>query len=493
MIRWRLLLLLTAALLTSACQSPDPELIRLGIAGRPANLDPLHATDAASARVNRLLYRALVDFDAQQRPVPELARWERLTPTRYRFHLDPERAPFHDGAPLTAADVVATYQAVLDPATGSPHRGLLSLIEQVSSVDVDTVEFQLKRADRLFPGYLVIGIVPARLLAQGHDFQRAPIGSGPLELIERGGDGQLRLRRRRDGQQLAVQQVKDPTVRVLKLQRGELDIIQNDLPAELIRYLDGREEIRIERHRGSNFSYIGFNLEDAQTGDPRLRRAVAHAIDRRAIIAHLLAGAARPAGALLPPGHWAGHPELDGVDYDPDRARALLSELGYGPQRPLELSYKTSSDPLRLRIATVFQDQLARVGIRLRLQSYDWGTFYGDIKAGRFQLYSLMWVGIKTPDIFRHVFHSASLPPGGANRGRYRDARIDAWIEAAEAAQTQTAQVTYYRRIQARLLETLPYVPLWYEDHVYAARADIHGYRLNLHGNYDGLLEVQRR
>lgn len=490
---WRLLLLLTAALLSTACQPPAEDVIRLGIAGRPANLDPLHATDAASARVNRLLYRSLVDFDDRQQPVPGLARWERLTPTHYRFHLNPGRAAFHDGEPLTAADVAATYRAVLDPETGSPHRGLLALIDRVSAVDADTVDFHLNRPDRLFPGYLVIGIVPARRLAQGHDFQRVPVGSGPLELVERGGDGRLRLRRRRDDQTLVVQQVKDPTVRVLKLQRGELDIIQNDLPAELIRYLEGREGIRVERHRGSNFSYIGFNLEDAQTGDPRLRRAIGHAIDRRAIIEHLLAGAARPAGALLPPGHWAGHPELDGITHDPDAARRLLAELGYGPERPLELSYKTSSDPLRLRIATVFQDQLARVGIRLRLQSYDWGTFYGDIKAGRFQLYSLMWVGIRTPDIFRHVFHSASLPPGGANRGRYRDARIDAWIEAAEAAQTQAAQVTYYRRIQARLLETLPYVPLWYEDHVYAAREDIHGYRLNLHGNYDGLLEVQRR
>lgn len=490
---WRALLLLTAVLLSAACQPPAEDAIRLGIAGRPANLDPLHATDAASARVNRLLYRSLVDFDDRQQPVPELARWERLTPTHYRFHLDPERASFHDGEPLTGADVAATYRAVLDPKTGSPHRGLLELIDRVRAMDADTVDFHLNRPDRLFPGYLVIGIVPARRLAQGHDFQRAPVGSGPLELVERVDDGRLRLRRRRDDQPLVVQQVKDPTVRVLKLQRGELDIIQNDLPAELIRYLDGRKGIRVERHRGSNFSYIGFNLEDPLTGDPRLRRAIAHAIDRRDIIEHLLAGAARPAGALLPPGHWAGHPELDGIAHDPDAARRLLAELGYGPERPLELSYKTSSDPLRLRIATVFQDQLARVGIRLRLQSYDWGTFYGDIKAGRFQLYSLMWVGIKTPDIFRHVFHSASLPPGRANRGRYRDARTDTWIEAAEAAQTQAAQVTYYRRILARLLDTLPYVPLWYEDHVYAAREDIRGYGLNLHGNYDGLLEVQRR
>ena len=466
----RVLLGLVLVLLLAACDTPPPDAIRLGIAGRPANLDPLHATDAASARINRLLYRSLVDFDDRQQPVPELAQWERLAPRHYRFHLDPQRADFHNGEPLQARDVVATYRAVLDPATGSPHRNVLALIERVSAPDADTIDFHLERPDRLFPGYLVIGIVPARLLAQGHDFQRDPVGSGPLRLRERLDDG-VRLERRADGQQLSVRQVKDPTVRVLKLQRGELDIIQNDLPAELIRYLEQRQGMRIHRHRGANFSYIGFNLEDPVTGDPRLRRAIAHAIDRRAIIEHLLAGAARPAGALLPPDHWAGHPELNGVAHDLEAARR----------------------PLRLRIATVFQDQLARVGIRLRLQSYDWGTFYGDIKAGRFQLYSLTWVGIRTPDIFRNVFHSDAVPPGGANRGRYRDPRVDAWIEAAARAQTETEQVAYYHRLQARLLDTLPYIPLWYEDHVYAAREDIRGYRLNLHGNYDGLLEVRRR
>ncbi len=100
------------------------------------------------------------------------------------------------------------------------------------------------------------------------------------------------------------------------------------------------------------------------------------------------------------------------------------------------LQYKTSTDPVRIRIATVIQQQLADVGIDLQLLSYDWGTFYGDIKAGRFQMYSLAWVGIKTPDIFRYAFYSDSLPPEGANRGRLADARVDQLIEAAEQAAT---------------------------------------------------------
>ena len=154
--------------------------------------------------------------------------------------------------------------------------------------------------------------------------------------------------------------------------------------------------------------------------------------------------------------------------------------------------YKTSSDPFRIRLATIIQSQLGEVGIEVDLRSYDWGTFYGDIKAGRFQMYSLAWVGIKSPDIFRHAFHSESFPPKGANRGRYRDPVADRLIERAAGLTPVRAQAPAYRELQVRLLEQLPYVPLWYEDHVLVSRSALQGYALAVDGNYDGLLGVQR-
>ena len=174
-------------------------------------------------------------------------------------------------------------------------------------------------------------------------------------------------------------------------------------------------------------------------------------------------------------------------------SRSLLAQAGYDADHPLELDYKTSTDPVRVRIATIIQQQLSEVGIDIKLQSYDWGTFYGDIKAGRFQLYSLAWVGIKTPDIFRYAFHSDSLPPEGANRGRLEDDEVDALIDRAEQGATLDEQAQAYRAVQARLLDLLPYLPLWYEDQVCAVRDDIEGYRLAPDGNYDALREVHRK
>lgn len=489
-LRLAAVLLLLSGLIACA---PEPDgVIRFGLAGAPANLDPRFATDATSARINRLLYRRLVDFDDRVRPVPALAHWERLDPRHYRFHLDPARATFTDGSPLTANDVAATYRSILAPDSGSPHAGTLDLISDIRVLDDDTLDFLLARADPLFPGYLVIGILPAQGIASGAPFHSAPLGSGPFRLAAWPEPGRLQLERRADGQRVEFLRVGDPTVRVLKLLRGELDLVQNDLPAELLAWLEKQPEVRVVRGPGSNFAYLGFNLEAPVTADLRVRQAVAHAIDRDAIVRHVLGAAARPAATLLPPEHWAGDPGLAPLAFDPERSRALLRAAGYSEQQPLELEYKTSTDPVRLRIATIIQQQLASVGIRLRLRSYDWGTFFGDIKAGNFQLYSLMWVGIKTPDIFRYAFHSTSLPPSGANRGRLNDAGIDRLIEQAEAGDTLDAQAAGYRAVQARLLELLPYVPLWYEDHVYAARTGIDGYRLASDGNYDALAEVTR-
>ena len=143
-------------------------------------------------------------------------------------------------------------------------------------------------------------------------------------------------------------------------------------------------------------------------------------------------------------------------------------------------------------MATIIQDQLKSVGIQVDIRSYDWGTLYGDIKDGRFQMYSLAWVGLKMPDIFRYAFHSESIPPNGANRGRFDDARVDSIIEIAELEPSIEKQAGYYRELQKVLFDALPYVPLWYEDNVLAIRKDVQGYLLSTDGNFDSLVNTTK-
>ncbi len=462
------------------------------MAAVPLTLDPRLATDAASTRVARLVYRSLVELDAQSRPVPGLARWEALGPTHYRFTLGDEGRRFHDGTWLTAADVKATADAILDPDGGSPHRATLAAVARVEALDEDTVDVRLRAPDPLFPGRLVFGVMPASQPRPAGRDAPLPIGSGPFAAVSRA-DDRLQLRRTRDGLTVTFLRVPDPTMRALKLLKGEVDLLQGDLPPELVAWLGSRAGVQVGQGRGTTFSYLAFNLEDPITSRIEVRRGVALAIDRRAITARLLRDTARPAAGMLPPEHWAGLAGVEGLRHDPAAARALLGTLGFGPARPLAIELKTSSDPLRLRIATVLQHQLRQVGVDLAVRSYDWAAFYADVKAGRFQTCTLSWVALRSPDVFRYAFHSAALPPGGANRGRYRDPVADDLIERAEAAPAEAEQAALFRALQARLLETLPYVPLWYEDPVFVARDDVLGYRVDADGGYDGLSEVEVR
>lgn len=491
--RYAVRLMLLSVLLLGACAEDESGALRFGLSADPVTMDPRFATDAASTRINRLLYARMVDFDEQFQPIPSLASWEIVNPRLYRFTLGNGMRRFHNGALLAAQDVKATYDSVLDPAIASPHRAGLDMIESISIRDERTVDFKLLRPDALFPGRLVIGILPAPEIASGYAFARAAIGSGVFEFVDWRAGGNLRVRRVVDGQVVDFVRVPQPTVRLLKLLRGELDMLQGDLPPELVQWLLERDDVRVQKQRGTNFAYLGFNMEDPVVGELPVRQAIAHAIDREAIIRFVMGGAARPASAILTPDHWAGNPELEGLSYDPGRAIALLRQAGYGPEKPVRIVYKTSSDPFRVRLATILQEQLGRVGIVVDLRSYDWGTFYADIKAGRFQMYSLAWVGIKMPDIFKYALHSASVPPTGANRGRFLSKVADKLMDDAENADSLAEQADHYRQLQKYLLEKLPYVPLWYEDYVFASRDDIVGYSLGSDGNYDGLIAVHRK
>jgi len=485
----------------TACSNEKPthKVIKMGVTSRPRMLDPRKATDALSSRINRLIYQSLIDFDESFLPIPSLASWQQISKTHYRFSILKANF-FHDGSQLTANDIVATYQSILDKDFGSPHRGSLKNIKNIVAINHQQIDFHLFKPDALFVGRLVIGILPAKLIEKNHSFVEEPVGSGSCKFFSR--NEQKLVLKRKDNALLSFITVKDATVRILKLKKGELDIVQNDLSPELLSYCKQRpEEFKVISNKGTGFSYIGFNFEDPSLANLHLRKAIAHAIDRKEIINKLFAGYGRLAGGLLTPEHWAGASDLNGVTFNLQKAKQELSLFKESQKLPgggtkdgyeLELSFKTSSDPTRIRLATIYQSQLAKIGIKLTIQSYDWGTFYSDIKQGRFQLYGLAWVGIKSPDIFQYVFDSKAIPPKGANRGRYIDKKTDMLIKKAGQVKTIEEQASAYHQLQTRLQNNLAVIPLWYEDQYAVTKNNIKGYQVYSDGRFDSLLDVQK-
>jgi len=458
--------------------TPPQQEIVFAVAQAPLNLDPRYATDAASERVNRLLYRALVDFDASSKPTADLASWQEVNPTQYRFKLSGHIAPFHNGESLSAHDIAATY-ASLAKLKDSPHAAEFANISRIQVLNASTVDFYLTQPDKQFAAKLIIGILPKSLIEKQHDFAHMPVGNGALKIVS--WQNKLVLERIADHQKISLIEVKDPTVRILKLLRGEVDLLQGDLPPELVKYLQTQPDIAVNTSSGSNFSYLGFNLQDADLKNLAVRQAIAHAIDRDAIIRLAMVKDSRAATSILPPEHYTniGQTALTSYDYNPVLAKKLLQQAGIN--LPLKLVYKTSTDAQRVRLATIMQAQMAKAGIDLEIRSLDWGTFFDDIKQGKFQLYGLTWVGIKTPEIYAKAFGAQNTPPNGFNRGRYADAELDRllaeenWLAAS-------------RRIQ----QQLPYIPLWYEGQFVAMRKVLAGYTLKADGAWDGLAEVKK-
>lgn len=453
--------------------SAQPEIV-FAVAQAPLNLDPRYASDAASERVNRLIYRSLVDFDAHSKPTASLATWIEISPTEYRFKLNKPRALFHNQTALNARDVKATYDS-LATLKDSPHTAEFANIQQINVPDDATVVFKLKQTDKHFPAKLIIGILPADLLAKNHDFSQQPVGSGALKFVT--WQNKLTLQRVKDGQKISLLEVKDPTVRVLKLLHGEVDLIQGDLPPELVKYLQTKPEVKLKTSIGANFSYLGLNVQDPILQNLKVRQALAHAIDRNAIITKVMVPNSRVANAILPPEHYTNVSNLLLYDYNPALAKQLLIEAGVS--LPLKLIYKTSTDAQRVRFATIMQAQMQPAGINLEIRSLDWGTFFNDVKQGNFQLFGLTWVGIKTPEIYTKAFGSSSIPPNGFNRGRYADASLDALL-----AEENWPAATM------RIHQQLPYIPLWYEGQFAAMRKEVDNYSPKPDGNWDDLATI---
>ncbi len=320
--------------------------------------------------------------------------------------------------------------------------------------------------------------MPKDDINQKPDFSHHPIGSGPLAFEH--WQNKLTLKRLHDRQRIVFTEVKDPTVRVLKLLRGETDLLQGDLPPELVKHMQTQSDITVQTVKGTNFSYLGLNMQDPVLRQHKVRVALAHAIDRKAIIESVMIQNTRPAGAILPPEHYTNAgTELAAYEYNPELARKLLSEAGV--QLPLKLVYKTSTDAQRVRLATILQAQLAKADIDLEIRSLDWGTFFEEVKKGNFQLFGLTWVGIKTPEIYAKAFGYDQFPPNGFNRGRYADAELDALL-ATEDWPTAT------RRIH----DQLPYIPLWYEAQFAAFNRNLKGYSPKPDGNWDDLATIKR-
>jgi len=491
------LVVVALSFLLSCSSKPDPHTLVMIIESSPTNLDPRVGIDAQSERIDELMFDALLTRDEHLNVQPGLAeRWEAPTPLTYVFHIH-RGVKFHDGRPLTSRDVKWTFDSLLQDKIRSTKATAYRLVDHLEAPDDFTVVFRLKEPSATLLWSLsegAIGIVP---YSSGEEMTRSPVGSGPFRFVSAEQDKDVVLERNPDywGEKAHLERVRflvvpDMTTQALELRKGSADIAINALTPDMVLTLQRQSKLEVLRAPGTILAYMAFNLRDPILKDVRVRQALAYAIDRGPIIEYLLRGFARPAASTLPVQSWAYASDVRTYGHDPERARQILDEAGYKPVQGVRfhLVMKTSTDENTRLMVAVLQQQLREVGIQLDIRTFEFATFFSYVTKGVFQLYSLRWVGgNEDPDIFEYAFHSERVSPKGANRGFYRNPRVDALINQARTEMDQNARRALYSEIQRILSEDLPYVNLWYLDNVLVHTSRVKNLSLSPSGNYDFL------
>jgi peptide/nickel transport system substrate-binding protein len=502
-----LLLYLITSPFLSGCSTPatpDPSNLTFLLESNPTNLDPRYATDAASQHIDGLLFSSLLERDAQMTLHGDAAEsWETPDPQTYVFHLRKD-LHFHDGHPLTSADVKSTFDFIINPASKSPKRGAFRLVTSIEAPDPATIIFHLKEPYASFTINLIrptTGIVPANAPP---DFSRHPIGSGAFRFVSQSQDDEVVVERNPDYfrgapplANIRFRVVPDAIVRALELRKGSADIEVSSLTPDIIPVLAKQPALAVTERPGTNFTYLGLNLEDPILKNRHVRQALAYATDRDSLIRYLIHGQARIATGILPPNHWAYEPNVTQYTLDTTRAEQLLDAAGY-PRKPdgtrLHLTLKTSTDEQFRVMGAALQEQWRKVGVDLELRPMEFATVLSDAVKGNFQLNLLRWVGANNdPDIFEFVFNSKRFPPDGANRGHYRNPRIDALTDQIRTEMDQEKRKQLCSEVQKILADDLPYLPLWFTDAISVHRKALGDIPLSPTGDFDFLTTIPAR
>ena len=286
---------------------PDPQTVTMLIESSPTSLDPRIGIDAQSEHIDTLIFDSLVHKDENFNLEPWLAvRWETPDPLTYIFHLRPG-VRFQNGKLLTSSDVKWTLDSMRDGTILTAKGSALDQIDRVDAPDAATVVIHLKEPDASLLWNLsdgALGIVPS---GSGRDFGFHPIGTGPYRFVSQEQDIDVVLERSGNSwrplpaiERIRFSVVPDAITRALELEKGSADACINCLTADMVAALAQRPNLQVESVPGSSLQYISFNTEDRVLKDPRVRQAIAYAINRPLIIHSLWRDRARLADSILP-------------------------------------------------------------------------------------------------------------------------------------------------------------------------------------------------
>jgi peptide/nickel transport system substrate-binding protein len=444
----------------------------------PSSLDPHLQWNPDSYFVYRNVFDNMVTRDDEGKITPQVATsWRQIDDSTTEFTLRGD-IKFHDGTPLTADDVVFSVKRIIDPALKSPQRDQFNKIVDATAVNPTTVQLKTEGPYPVLLAQLVkLSIVPKAHVTQvGNDkFNQEPMGSGPYKFvsIQRGVKTTLARNDAYWGTKgpfatAEFHAVPDPATRVADLRSGKADLIVTinaDLAAELKK--DAR--VKVLSVLSERVAYFHLNALAGPTADLRVRKAIAHAIDRQGIIDGLMAGYDKPATTMLSPVHVGYVEGFKGYAYDPAKAKALLKEAGITADTSFTLFTAPTFDQ---RIVQAIQQMLIDVGMKVTIVTSDFAGWlkraqsspaeFGEMSFSRWSCGCQDADGVLFP-----LYHSSS------QWAKLRDGAIDKELEAGRSLLDPAARLTHYKRVHELAEAAVPLVPLYQVAILYGARKEL--------------------
>ena len=450
------------------------------------SLDPPSTEWGGSAKIMVNVFETLVSFsDDGIDLVPRLAeRWERSEDGKtWTFHLR-KGVKFHDGTPFDAAAVVFSFSRLLGKGEqlprAIPYGASYNVVESIEAPDPLRVVFKLKEASAVFLMNLAMfpaGIVsPAAVRASGAaKFATSPVGTGPLKFKEWQRDVKIVLLRNADYwgapakmERLIVLDVKDAKTAVQKLKNGEADVIDKLTLAD-IAAIESDPNLAMEYEVSMNVCYLTFNMGRDPDRDPNFRKAVAHALDRKKIVELAYHGKAEEAATILPPSIFAPPADLARYPYDPAKAKELLAEVKFPEgfeSRLWHMAFDRPYVPEPDKLALVIQEQLSRVGLKVRLEGFNQDIYRRRTHDLDHPMLVMGWsADIADPDNFMYaLLHGESIgareKPDGTNNSFFDHPEFNAIVKAAQSEVDPAKRRGMYDKALRIFQEELPVIPL---------------------------------
>jgi peptide/nickel transport system substrate-binding protein len=466
----------------------DDNTIRIALRSDPVSLNPILASESASMMANGYMFNTLVKYSENLEITPDLAEsWELKDKGRVIiFHLK-KGVKWHDGAEFTSADVVFTFDKILDPDTNTFNAGLFKIGSEkirFEAIDDHTVKATLPSPFAPFFNNLTLApIAPAHLLKNENinqtEFNRNPIGTGPFKFVEW-----------KTSERIVLQANPDYFKGKPKIDRIELRIIPSGegarialmseqidmaaLSAEdmfvMSRMNNASPNVEIHKWKDFIYFYLAFDLTNPLFQEKEVRIAINHAIDKKSLTESVMHGFASPINGPIPAASWAYIPDSAKYDYNPELANKILEEAGWkkgsdgireknGRKLSFKIIYKNGSQASE-GACIQMQSYLKTVGIEVKLQTLDFGALINALYPGKFEAVVFDWVEPFDPDIYTE-WHSSQCGSDGMNFMTYKNPDVDKLLEKGRITFDLAERKSIYAEVQKKISADAPYIWLW--------------------------------